>query len=68
MVDQVKQLTVEDFDQLIELPENADKLLEFIGGEVVEVPSNAYASKISCTIFFFIMLFVREKHIRSRDG
>ena len=60
MVDQVKQLTVEDFDQLVELPENADKLLEFIGGEVVEVPSNAYASLISSRILGFIFMFLLQ--------
>ncbi|MBK8031699.1 MAG: hypothetical protein IPK17_19865 [Chloroflexi bacterium] len=38
------RMTVEDFDQFVDLPENADKLFEFIGGEAVEVPSNAYSS------------------------
>ncbi len=63
MVAEAKHLTVEDFDQFVEAPENADKLLEYIAGEIVEVPSNAYASKISSLILFFIMLFVREHQI-----
>lgn len=63
MVAQAKHFTVEDFDQVVEQPENADKLFEYIGGEIIEVPSNAYASKISSLILFFIMLFVREHHI-----
>lgn len=63
MVVQARHFTVADFDEFVELPENADKLYEYIGGEVVEVPSNAYASKISATILFFIMLFVRENQI-----
>ena len=35
-------MTVEEFDDFAELPQNRDKILEYIGGEVVEVPSNAY--------------------------
>ncbi len=63
MVIEAKHFTAEDFDQFAELPENFDKLLEFIGGEIVEVPSNAYASEISGTILFFIKLFVCEHNI-----
>src|SRR5579871_1401172 len=63
MVAQPKHFTVEDFDQFVDQPENDDKLFEYIGGEIVEVPSNAFASQISALISFFIMLFVREKHI-----
>jgi Uma2 family endonuclease len=43
-------LTVAEFDRLAELPENADKRLEFIGGEVIEVPSNAYSSELAITV------------------
>ncbi len=63
MVDQVKHFAVEDFEQFVELPENADKLFEYIGGEIVEVPSNAFASEISSIILYFLMQFVREKKI-----
>jgi Uma2 family endonuclease len=37
------RVTIEEFDEYINLPENADKLFEYIGGEIVEVPSNTYA-------------------------
>lgn len=63
MVVQMKRYTVEDFDQFVDLPENDDKLFEYIGGEIVEVPSNAFASEISINISFFIKLFVRQNHI-----
>ncbi len=63
MVAEAKHMTVEGFDQFVDQPENADKLLEYVAGEIVEVPSNAYTSKISALVLFFIMLFVREKHI-----
>jgi Uma2 family endonuclease len=56
-------LTVEEFERLAELPENADKRLEFIGGEVVEVPSNAHLSEIASIIIFFLLTFLRESGI-----
>jgi len=63
MVAQAKHFTVEDFDQFVDLPENVDKLFEYIGGEIVEVPSNAFASEISSDVSFFIKLFVRQNKI-----
>ncbi|MEL6271397.1 MAG: Uma2 family endonuclease [Chloroflexota bacterium] len=44
---QERFFTAEQFDAFTERPENADKLFEFIGGEIVEVPSNPYSSKIA---------------------
>src|SRR3990172_13302498 len=63
MAVQARHLTVEEFDQFAELPENADKLFEYIGGEVVEVPSNPYASAIGYNIGFFVKLYLREHGI-----
>jgi Uma2 family endonuclease len=63
MVIPEKHFTVEDFDQFVELPENDDRLLEYIGGEIVEVPSNAYASKISSKISYFITAFTIQNNI-----
>lgn len=58
----VTRMTVEEFDQWVELPENADSLFEFIAGEIVEVPSNPYASYISSRIngFFFVYLLQND--------
>ena len=63
MVAQERAITTADFEQFVNLPENADRLFEFIGGEIVEVPSNAFVSAISITIAFFIKLFLREHQI-----
>ena len=41
------RLTVEEFDRWVDLPENADRLFEYIGGEIVEVPSNPYVSEVA---------------------
>lgn len=57
----VQNMTAEAFDAFAELPENADKILEFIGGEVVEVPSNPYSSMISVKFTLRIGMFV-ETH------
>jgi Uma2 family endonuclease len=56
----IARTTPTDFDTMAA---SADGILELIGGEVVEVPSNAYASKISMVIGFFIQLFLRESGV-----
>ncbi|MGB7341961.1 MAG: Uma2 family endonuclease [Phototrophicaceae bacterium] len=67
-----KRILVEDFDEWILLAENTDKSFEYIGGEVYEVVSNNYASKIALEIGFHIKLFMRthkvEGHLTGADG
>jgi Uma2 family endonuclease len=53
--------TVDEFEVFTELPENADSLFEFIGGEIFEVPSNLLVSKIAMIIGALILAFV-QKH------
>lgn len=62
------RITAEDFDVLVQLPENADKLLELIGGEIVEVPSNPYASKISSRFNRFVGTFVDDNDLGHVTG
>jgi Uma2 family endonuclease len=53
------------------LPENKDKHLEFIGGEIVEVVSNNFASKISARILAKISNHVEAHdlgHVTGADG
>ena len=57
---QIKRHTIEEFEEFIDLPENADKLFEFIGGEIVEVPSNPYSSFIGSIILTAVMTFVMQ--------
>ena len=64
MVASVKQkMSAEAFDQFVQRPENAEKILELIAGEVFEVPSNPYVSEIANLIAFFIRLFLVENKI-----
>lgn len=58
-----KPFTVEDFDKLLELPENTDKNFEFIAGELVEVPSNTFSSYISSLFNMYIALFVVQNQL-----
>src|SRR5690606_22485094 len=60
--------SVEAFDQFVMLPENAEKLFEYIGGEIVEVPSNPYVSAIAMLIGSLILVFVREKKLGHVTG
>lgn len=68
MVIQTRSYTVEEFDEIAELPENADKILEYIGGEIVEVPSNAYVSKICQIIAGEIYIFMKGKDLGHLTG
>ena len=61
-------LTVAEFDALAELPENADRVLEYIGGEVVEVPSNAYGSNIASIISGELYIFLKGKDMGHLTG
>ncbi|MEL6151964.1 MAG: Uma2 family endonuclease [Chloroflexota bacterium] len=56
--------TIEAFDDFVNRLENADKLFEFIAGEIVEVPSNARVSEIAGQILFLIKLFLRQNNLR----
>ncbi len=56
-------MTVEDFEAFVLLPENTGRLFEFIGGEVVEVPSNPHSSKAASKLSFFMQLYVRNNRI-----
>ncbi len=68
MVVQTKRYTVEEFDQWVMLPENADKLFEYIGGEIVEVVSNQYPSQIAVRISGFIFMYLLQHNIGYLSG
>ncbi len=60
---QRQQLTVEAFEHFTELPENAERLFEFVGGEIVEVPSNPYSSYIASRINRRVATFVEDNDL-----
>jgi len=60
---QTQRMTVEAFDQFVTLPQNANRLFEYIGGEVVEVVSNQVASQIAARISGFIFIYLLNNDI-----
>ncbi len=69
MVVLVKQkMSADEFDSFAQQPENADKVLEFIGGEVFEVPSNPYVSMIAGLILTAFNLYLRGNPIGHVTG
>ena len=68
MVLEKKRLSVEEFDKFVNLPENADKLFEFIGGEIFEVPSNPYSSRVASRINRYLDSFVEENDLGNVTG
>jgi Uma2 family endonuclease len=68
MVVHKKVDTAEEFDEWASLPDNADRRLEFIGGEIVEVPSNPYSSSIASRINMFIGMYLLQNDIGHLTG
>lgn len=57
------KVTLAEFDALVHLPENSEKILELIGGEVFEVPSNPKASYIAARIVIFLGNYLLKNDI-----
>ena len=56
-------VSAQDFDDHIALPENADLRFEFIDGEIIEVPSNAFCSEIAIVVAAALLAFVRPRKL-----
>jgi Uma2 family endonuclease len=48
------RVTLEEFDDYINRPENVDRLFEYIGGEIVEVVANNYSSEVAARLLIKI--------------
>ena len=57
------RVSVEDFEKIAALPENADKHLEYIGGEIVEGVSNSFSSQLAMRIGARISLHVETNNL-----
>jgi Uma2 family endonuclease len=68
MVIQTQRYTVADFDRFVALAENADRLFEYIGGEVVEVPSNPYSSQIAARFLIELGIFLKGQDLGHVTG
>jgi Uma2 family endonuclease len=57
------RMTVEMFERFAELPENLDRQFEFIGGEIVEIVTNSYASIVAAQVLIELGLHVRKHQL-----
>ena len=60
--------TIDEFEVFTNLPENADKLFELIGGEIFEVPSNPYVSELAMIIGALLLAFVKKHKLGHVTG
>lgn len=58
-----QSITLEQFENYINRPENYDTMFEYIAGEAVEKLPNAYLSSIAVKISFYISLHLRQNKI-----
>jgi Uma2 family endonuclease len=63
-----RTMTAEEFEQYALRDENANDILEFIDGEIVVVPSNPFASKISMRIGTYIGMYLLQQPIGHLTG
>jgi len=57
------RVSVEEFEKIAALPENGDRQLEYIGGEIVEVVSNSFSSRIAARILARISIHVETNNL-----
>ncbi len=67
----VQTRTAADFEAFVALPENHERRFEFVGGEIIEVPSNPYVSKIAMLIVGALLNYLRQHdqgHVTGEGG
>lgn len=67
-IERAQPMTAEEFDRYALADENSERILEFIDGEVIEVPSNPYASKISMRVGILIGVYLLKQPIGHLTG
>ena len=55
--------TRDEFERFADLPENTERHLEYIDGEIIEMVSNSESSTIGNLISAYITLFARQHHL-----
>lgn len=68
VLDTTRPITITDFEQFVALPENSEKRFEFVNEEIIEVPSNAFVSKIAMLIGAAILFYLRQNNIGHVTG
>ncbi len=68
---QAQRVTLAEFERLALLPENVDRRLAYVGGEIVEGVSNNYASMVAARIVARLVLYVDGQgagYVTGADG
>ncbi len=68
MINELTTSSTTAFEAFVKRPENTDRRFELINGEIIEVPSNAYSSKIAIAIAFALYGFVRANRLGHVTG
>ncbi len=63
MTDRAKLYTVDEFEQFIDLPENADRLFELIDGEIAEKVPTEEHSIVAGNIYAALRAFVKPRNL-----
>ena len=67
MIPEKLEMSVEEFDVFSLRPENANRQLEFIAGEIVEnMVSNSESSEIALTIGAYLKFYLIENNLKGR--
>jgi Uma2 family endonuclease len=62
------RMSVDEFEKIAALPENAERHLEYIGGEIVEMVSNSEASEIAARILIKFGVYVETHQLGRVTG
>jgi Uma2 family endonuclease len=62
------RMSIDEFEKIAALPENADKHLEYIGGEIVEGVSTSNASEIAARIAIKIGVYIEAHQLGRVTG
>lgn len=68
MVNQRERISVDDFVRFLALAENADRRVELIDGEIVEMPGNWLPSKLALVIAAALLSFIRSRKLGEVTG
>jgi Uma2 family endonuclease len=68
MAVEIQRVTADEFEKISGLPENADKRLELINGEIVEVVSNQGSSRLGMKIGSRLQQFLDQHEIGYLTG
>jgi len=68
VIQRIERVTLVQFEAFIQHPDNVDNIFEFISGEIVEVPSNPYSSKIAGNVFGELYIYLKTNDIGHLTG